>query len=84
MLFRSNDDGKVGVHFTLDFVDNVETSDPQTLEDLILKKAGRRIINDKLFILIRDFLVYVKNFDIWIEKILVTEEIKYPVRPLRK
>ncbi|VDH96262.1 Hypothetical predicted protein [Mytilus galloprovincialis] len=71
-------DGKVGVFFDLDFLKNSQTDSKKTIEDIIIKKSGRLVKNDKLYLVIRDFLVYVKSLKITLETVYVPGPVELP------
>lgn len=71
-------DGKVGVFYDLDFLKNDQTDNEKTIEDIIIKKSGRLVKDNKLYLVIRDFLVYVKSIKITLETVLVTGSIDRP------
>ncbi|XP_076099012.1 SCO-spondin-like isoform X4 [Mytilus galloprovincialis] len=73
-------DGKVGVFFDLDFLKNSQTDSKKTIEDIIIKKSGRLVKNDKLYLVIRDFLVYVKSLKITLETVYVPGPVELPDR----
>ncbi|CAC5418367.1 unnamed protein product [Mytilus coruscus] len=73
-------DGKVGVFFDLDFLKNSQTDSEKTIEDIIIKKSGRLVKNDKLYLVIRDFLVYVKSIKMTLETVYVPGAVELPDR----
>ncbi|XP_052103569.1 uncharacterized protein LOC127737076 [Mytilus californianus] len=73
-------DGKVGVFFDLDFLKNSHTNSDKAIEDIIIKKSGRLVKNDKLYLVIRDFLVYVKSIKMTLETVYVPGPVELPDR----
>ncbi|CAC5418366.1 Adhesion G protein-coupled receptor B2,Coadhesin,Thrombospondin-1,Adhesion G protein-coupled receptor B1,Mucin-like protein,Hemicentin-1,Adhesion G protein-coupled receptor B3,Thrombospondin-2 [Mytilus coruscus] len=73
-------DGKVEVFIDLDFLKNSETDIEKTIEDIIIKKSGRLVKNDKLYLLIQGFLVDVKNEKTTLETIDVPRPVVLPDR----
>nr|XP_034330353.1 uncharacterized protein LOC105349053 [Crassostrea gigas] len=73
--------GKVGVYFSVDFLDNIYTQNVKVIQDIILKKSGRLVKDNALFLVIREFLVYIKSFSIRLEKIPTDGPIHLPRIP---
>lgn len=57
---------------------NSQTDSKKTIEDIIIKKSGRLVKNDKLYLVIRDFLVYVKSLKITLETVYVPGPVELP------
>lgn len=83
LSYWSNDRGKVGLYYIMDFLDNIHTRDPAKIEDIIIRKSGRIVRDDRLYLLIREFLVYVKSITITVETILSPVDIPLPEKPRR-
>lgn len=79
-IYRDNA-GKVGVYFSVDFLDNIYTQNVKVIQDIILKKSGRLVKDNALFLVIREFLVYIKSFSIQLEKIPTDGPIHLPRIP---
>jgi hypothetical protein len=78
----SDSDGKVGVFFDLDFLKSDQTDNEKTIEEIIIKKSGRLVKDEKLFLVIQDFLVYVKNIKITLETVYVSGDVNFPDRSI--
>ncbi|XP_052105775.1 SCO-spondin-like [Mytilus californianus] len=73
-------DGKVEVFIDLDFLKNSQTDIEKTIEDIIIKKSGRLVKNDKLYLLIQGFLVDVKSKKTTLETVDVPGTVELPDR----
>ncbi|KAK3594892.1 hypothetical protein CHS0354_020553 [Potamilus streckersoni] len=72
---RSSDDPKgLGVHITLDFQNTITTETLYRIKEIILQKSGRHILHRKYYLVIRNFLVYLRSLNVDI-KILPIPEI---------
>lgn len=78
----SDSDGNVGVFFDLDFLKNDQTDNEKTIEEIIIKKSGRLVKDEKLFLVIQDFLVYVKTIKITLETVYVSDDVNFPDRSI--
>lgn len=81
IFFYRDNAGKVGVYFSVDFLDNIYTQNVKVIQDIILKKSGRLVKDNALFLVIREFLVYIKSFSIRLEKIPTDGPIHLPRIP---
>lgn len=70
-VFYSNDTSKpkngTAVHFTLDFTENKVTNDRDRIKKVILRKSGRLKTEDALYLIVRDFLVYLRSLRVDLE-----------------
>ena len=78
IFFYSNINGKVGIFFNLDFLKNSPIDTEKIVEDIIKKKSPKVVKTDKLYYLIRDFLVNIKSINITLEMANVPGTVEIP------